>query len=106
MSIAVCAALAAIAVSASSAASASSSSLFPSSSPLFPANRVQRRELAAGLIRGRVDVRRSPPVVERRPNVSDLGTATRPALPDRSRSIVYLETAPRGAFEATERRAR
>ena len=41
-------------------------------------------------------------MVERRPNVSDLGTASRRALPDRSRSVVYLETAPRGAFERTE----
>jgi plastocyanin len=55
-----------------------------------------------GLIRGRVDLRRVPPVIERRPNVSDLGTASRRALPDRSRSVVYLETAPRGAFERTE----
>jgi plastocyanin len=34
--------------------------------------------------------------------VSDLGTASRRALPDRSRSVVYVETAPRGAFERTE----
>jgi plastocyanin len=95
MSIATCAALVAVATSASSAASASSSSL-------FSANLVQRREVATGLIRGRVELRRAPPVVERRPNVSDFGTPSRRVLPDRSRSVVYLETAPRGAFEQTE----
>ena len=57
---------------------------------------------ADGVIRGRVDVRRAPPLGERRPNVADLGTPARRDLPDRLRSVVYLETAPRGAFEQTE----
>ena len=61
-----------------------------------------RGTAASGVIRGRVELRRAPPVVERRPNVSDLGTPTRRALPDRPRSVVYLETAPRGAFEQIE----
>ena len=33
--------------------------------------------------------------------MSDLGTPNRRDLPDRMRSVVYLETAPRGAFEQT-----
>jgi plastocyanin len=98
ISVAICGRLASFGPAASSASSVPSAS----SSGVFPASLVQRRESATGLIRGHVDVRRAPPVIERRPNVSGLGTATRPALPDRSRSIVYLETAPRGAFEATE----
>ena len=57
---------------------------------------------ASGAIRGRVELRRVPSVSERRPNVSDLGTASHRDLPDRLRSVVYLETAPRGAFEQTE----
>jgi plastocyanin len=72
-------------------------------SPFFVATASQVRGSAvAGVIRGRVDLRRPAPVSERRPNVSDFGTASRRALPDRSRSVVYLETAPRGAFEPTE----
>ena len=57
---------------------------------------------AHGTIRGRVELRRAPSPSERRPNVSDLGAAGRRDLPDRLRSVVYLETAPRGAFEQTE----
>ena len=50
-------------------------------------------------IRGRVELRHSPPDLARRPNVSDLGLS-RPHDPtDRRRSVVYLETAPRAAFE-------
>ena len=79
---AACAALLAIAASASSASSATSA--------------------VTGLIRGRVELRRAPPVLERRPNVSDLGAGSRRAAPERSPSVVYLETAPRGAFEPTE----
>jgi plastocyanin len=91
---ATCAGLVGVTIWASAASSAASAS-----STLFAA---QRRELATGLIRGRVDLRRAPPIVERRPNVSDLGTASRRAPSDVSRSVVYLETAPRGAFEPAE----
>jgi plastocyanin len=58
-----------------------------------------RGAAASGTIRGRIDVRRSSQVVERRPNVSALGVAARPAPTDSLRSVVYLEAAPRGAFE-------
>ena len=55
-----------------------------------------------GVIRGHVELRRVPPPVERRPGVSDLGSPEPRDLPDRSRSVVYLEAAPRGAFEERE----
>jgi plastocyanin len=56
-----------------------------------------------GTIRGRVDLRRLPPPAEPRPNVADLGAATLTLdLSDRLKSVVYLESAPRGAFEAVE----
>jgi plastocyanin len=55
-----------------------------------------------GVIRGRVDVRSTPAALERRPGVSDLGMPPARETPDRTRSVVYLETAPGGAFEALE----
>ena len=59
----------------------------------------------SGTIRGRVEVRRSVAASDRRPLVAELSTpesvAARDAL-DRSRSVVYLESAPRGAFEQSE----
>jgi plastocyanin len=56
----------------------------------------------AGAIRGRVDLRRMAPPIERRPGVSELGTPPARDVTDRLRSVVYLETAPRGAFEPDE----
>ena len=58
---------------------------------------------APGSIRGSVDVRLDPAPVPARPSVAELGTPPRPASPDRRRSVVYLETAPQGAFEDHER---
>src|SRR5215468_1247173 len=55
-----------------------------------------------GSIRGRVDLRRPPAPTPRRPGVADLGTAAPRDLPDLLRSVVYLESAPRGAFETSE----
>jgi plastocyanin len=55
-----------------------------------------------GSIRGRVDLKRLPTNAERRPNVADLGTPAERDLSDRFRSVVYLDTAPRGAFEQPE----
>jgi plastocyanin len=58
-----------------------------------------------GTIRGRVEVRRSVAGSDRRPLVAELSTpesvAARDAV-DRNRSVVYLESAPRGAFEQSE----
>ena len=56
----------------------------------------------AGSVRGRVELRRVAPVVERRPPIGDLGTPEARDIPDRLRSVVYLESAPRGAFEERE----
>src|SRR5262245_20567887 len=55
-----------------------------------------------GSIRGRVEVRRAATPAERRPGVAELGTAAARDLPDLLRSVVYLESAPRGAFESTD----
>jgi plastocyanin len=57
---------------------------------------------ASGTIRGRVDLRRPVVSTDRRPNVSDVGAGVRHDLSDRTRSVVYLETAPRGAFETAD----
>jgi plastocyanin len=59
----------------------------------------------SGTIRGRVEVRRPVAASDRRPLVAELSTpasvAARDAV-DRNRSVVYLESAPRGAFEQSE----
>jgi len=55
-----------------------------------------------GSIRGRVDVRRPAAPVERRPGVAELGTPAGRDIPNLLRSVVYLESAPRGAFESSE----
>jgi plastocyanin len=55
----------------------------------------------AGVIRGRVEVRRAP-AAERRPNVNALGMHADHDGPDLRRSVVYLETAPSRAFPDAE----
>jgi len=55
-----------------------------------------------GTIRGRVELRRQPTQVERRPGVADLGSAGPRDMPNLLRSVVYLETAPRSAFDGEE----
>jgi plastocyanin len=58
-----------------------------------------RPDRVNGTIRGRVELRQLPPDLGRRPNVGDLSMA-RPHDPtDRRRSVVYLEMAPRAAFD-------
>jgi plastocyanin len=52
-----------------------------------------------GVIRGRVDVRLPLRPPRARPSVREMGTPTERGVPDRRQSVVYLETAPRGAFE-------
>lgn len=52
-----------------------------------------------GTLRGRVDIARLTSSAERRPNVSDLGTPAPRGVSDLRRAVVYLQTAPRGAFE-------
>jgi plastocyanin len=65
---------------------------------LFPTLRAS----AAGAIRGRVEVRNPVSSTERRPSVAQLGGTPQLELPDLTRSVVYLQSAPRGAFEQTE----
>ena len=65
--------------------------------PTAPANR-----LANGAIRGRVEVRQPPADIEPRPNAADLGMhATHPRT-SRRRAVVYLDPAPRAAFDVSE----
>lgn len=55
-----------------------------------------------GGIRGRLDIRRIARPVERRPDVAAAGAAGARDLPDLRRGVVYLETAPRSAFDERE----
>jgi plastocyanin len=52
-----------------------------------------------GSIRGRVEIRRAVPSPTPRASVTDAGVVKAPDFTDRLRSVVYLETAPRAAFE-------
>jgi plastocyanin len=60
---------------------------------------LERGEATPGAITGKVEVRLrlSPPRV--RPSVRETGTPSARGTPDRRQSVVYLRTAPRGAFE-------
>jgi plastocyanin len=64
--------------------------------------RAAQRSARNGTIRGRVELRHVLAAMERRPNVSDLGSAAERDASDRLRSVVYLESAPRRAFEQSE----
>jgi plastocyanin len=55
-----------------------------------------------GSIRGHVELGRVVRAAERRPGVADLGMPGPRDVPDRLKSVVYLESAPRGAFEQTD----
>jgi plastocyanin len=57
---------------------------------------------ANGSIRGRVELRQAPADHEPRPNVADLGMHTGHAPTDRRRSVVYLDPAPRAAFDTRD----
>lgn len=55
---------------------------------------------ANGTIRGRIELEDTVSAILTRPNVGDLGTRGHRGISvDQRRSVVYLETAPRGAFE-------
>ncbi|HWX23805.1 MAG TPA: carboxypeptidase regulatory-like domain-containing protein [Vicinamibacteria bacterium] len=54
------------------------------------------------VLRGRVDFRREPRPPTRRAGISDLGMPAPRDVPDQRQAIVYLETAPRAAFEERE----
>jgi plastocyanin len=67
------------------------------------ASRADQRPLAAaGALRGRVEGGPLAATTERRPSVADLGAPRARGTPDRQRSVVYLETAPRAAFDQVE----
>jgi plastocyanin len=55
-----------------------------------------------GVIRGRVEIRRAPSQIERRPTVNDLGMHAAHEQPDQRRSVLYLESAPSLAFPDIE----
>ena len=55
-----------------------------------------------GTIRGRVELRQPQGDVASRPNVNDVSMSRAHAPTDRRRSVVYLETAPRAAFDQRE----
>jgi plastocyanin len=57
-----------------------------------------------GAIRGTVEVLREATPPEDRPAVAHVGAPAPHGAPDRRRSVVYLETAPRGAFELRDAR--
>ncbi|HEY7057172.1 MAG TPA: hypothetical protein VH458_11640 [Vicinamibacterales bacterium] len=52
-----------------------------------------------GTIRGRVDVHVPAGSTDRRPDIGGLGIAPTHEPPDRRRSVVYLDPAPRAAFD-------
>ena len=62
----------------------------------------RRHAVVSGTIRGRIEV---PPVnmsTDRRPDVGALGIAPAHDVPDRRRSVVYLDPAPRAAFDTRD----
>jgi plastocyanin len=65
-----------------------------------PAAQAQDARAVLGSIRGRVELRREPAATGGpRPSVTELGAPATADLPDRRRSVVYVEEAPRAAFE-------
>ncbi len=56
----------------------------------------------AGTIRGRVELRSPPGDHARRPNPADLGMPSTHGPTDRRRSVVYLDPAPRAAFDVRD----
>jgi plastocyanin len=66
------------------------------------AGAVQTPQRPLGSIRGQVDVRRFADPPEARPGVSELTGPAPRDVPDYRRAIVYLESAPAGAFEARD----
>ena len=58
-------------------------------------------QMGAG-IRGRLDIRRLAKPAERRPDVAAAGAAGPREIADLRRGVVYLETAPRSAFDERE----
>jgi plastocyanin len=61
-----------------------------------------RPSSANGVIRGRVQLRNPPADYVRRPNPGEIGMPAAHGATDRRRSVVYLDPAPRAAFDARE----
>src|SRR5688500_3937200 len=62
---------------------------------------------ANGAIRGRVELKQPPPDQEPRPSAADLGMHAGHVSTPRRRAVVYLDPAPRAAFDVSDdRRAR
>lgn len=57
---------------------------------------------ASGAIRGRVELRTPPSDLVRRPNPGDIGMPATHGPTDRRRSVVYLDPAPRAAFDVRD----
>jgi plastocyanin len=55
-----------------------------------------------GTIQGRVELRHPPPDLVPRPSPGALGMPRQPEPTNRRRSVVYLETAPRAAFDTRQ----
>jgi plastocyanin len=66
-----------------------------------PAGQTVEARQSAG-IRGRLDIHRLAKPVERRPDVATTGASGPRDVPDLRRGVVYLETAPRSAFDERE----
>jgi len=62
------------------------------------------RGQSAGAIRGRLDIRHPAKPVERRPDPAEAGSPGPRDVADLRRGVVYLESAPQGAFELRESR--
>ncbi len=64
------------------------------------ASRVGGQAVPAGTLHGRVEVRLEGRGATERPDVAALGMPEQREAPNRRTAVVFLETAPRGAFEA------
>lgn len=67
--------------------------LAPGPTALSPAN---------GTIRGRVELQHPPSDLEPRPNIADLGMHARHGSTSRRQAVVYLDPAPRAAFDVRD----
>jgi plastocyanin len=56
----------------------------------------------SGGIRGRLDIRRLAKPIERRPDLATTGSGSPREIADLRRGVVYLESAPRSAFDERE----
>ncbi len=59
-------------------------------------------ELRAGTLSGQIELRRPPRPIEARPATAEGTKAPTPDPLERRRSVVFLQTAPQGAFESGE----